>query len=229
MLTNTFRCPLKLYSENEAGDKHCCKCNKTVVDLRHQSDEAVEHLVKESGEFCGIIQSNRLSSASIGVTTLAASILTLSSVLSPFNHLQGQHPEKVKHIQSDSTRTLTGIVTDKETGESLPFVNVIVKQDEKVICGGTTDFDGNYTMNIINNDINQKSDIQIDFFSVGYVTQSLKVNQNNLEEKLQIELSFQLNNDIVGMIMYAPPLIDKYDLSSGATIKGHEIRRMPRN
>ncbi len=233
MLTNTYRCPLKLYSDNESGDKHCSKCNKTVLDLRHQSDDAVEHLAKESGEFCGIIQSNRLSSSSIGVTALAASILALSSALAPFNHLQAQQPEKVKHVQLDSTRTITGIVSDKETGEPLPFVNVIVKQGKEVICQGSTDFDGVFKISVPLRDINKYQSIDLSASTVGYKVETIhiKLEDLNTSQKLVLESNIDMSTiDVtMGIIMYSPPLLNKYDLSTGATFKAYEIQKMPRN
>ncbi len=46
--------------------------------------------------------------------------------------------------------TLKGVITDAKTGDPLPFVNVIVKQDGKQVHGGTTDFDGIYTIKPLN-------------------------------------------------------------------------------
>ncbi len=41
---------------------------------------------------------------------------------------------------------LTGVIKDSLTGEPLPFVNVVIKQDGKMVTGGTTDFDGVFTI-----------------------------------------------------------------------------------
>ena len=43
-----------------------------------------------------------------------------------------------------SQGVLKGTVTDAETRETLPFVNIVVKQDGKQVAGGVTDFDGVY-------------------------------------------------------------------------------------
>lgn len=48
-------------------------------------------------------------------------------------------------ILSGQTGSLCGVVSDLESGETLPFVNVIVKDlDGKVINGASTDLDGFY-------------------------------------------------------------------------------------
>lgn len=41
---------------------------------------------------------------------------------------------------------LKGKITDKETKEPIPFANIIVEQGGKQYGGGTSDFDGNYTI-----------------------------------------------------------------------------------
>ena len=41
---------------------------------------------------------------------------------------------------------LKGIVVEAKTNEPIPFCNVVVKQDGKQVHGGTTDFDGIYTI-----------------------------------------------------------------------------------
>ena len=40
--------------------------------------------------------------------------------------------------------TLKGKITDKKTGEPIPFANIIVEVGGVQIGGSTTDFDGNY-------------------------------------------------------------------------------------
>ncbi len=48
---------------------------------------------------------------------------------------------------SDSV-TLKGTVVDSKTDEPLPFVNVIVKKDGKMVTGCSTDFDGNFSITV---------------------------------------------------------------------------------
>ena len=45
---------------------------------------------------------------------------------------------------------LQGKVTDVETGEPLPFVNVVLFLNGNQVTGGTTDFDGEYNIKPIN-------------------------------------------------------------------------------
>ena len=62
-----------------------------------------------------------------------------------------------------STGVLKGTVTDIKTKETLPFVNVILKRDGKMIKGSTTDFDGIYTVKPI-----PSGEYTIEVTAVGY-------------------------------------------------------------
>ena len=60
--------------------------------------------------------------------------------------------------------TLKGIVTDKKTGEPLPFVNVLILKDSVLVHGGTTDFDGVFTIK----PLDTAGTYVIDVYYVGY-------------------------------------------------------------
>ena len=46
--------------------------------------------------------------------------------------------------------TLKGQVTDAMTGETIPMANVVVLSDGVTVVGGSSDFDGNFTIKPIN-------------------------------------------------------------------------------
>lgn len=50
-------------------------------------------------------------------------------------------------VVANSVR-VTGTVLDERSKEALPFVNVIVRQDGKTVGGATTDFDGNFSVDL---------------------------------------------------------------------------------
>ena len=66
-------------------------------------------------------------------------------------------------VDSLATGCLKGTVTDEKTGEELPFVNVIVKQNGKLVSGGTTDFDGVYIIKPL-----REGTYDIEMATVGY-------------------------------------------------------------
>ena len=67
-------------------------------------------------------------------------------------------------------KTVTGTVTAKADGITLPGVNVIVKGTSN---GASTDFDGNYTINLSGNDAT------LIFSYVGYITKEIVVGSSN--------------------------------------------------
>ncbi|PCH66791.1 MAG: hypothetical protein COC01_07235 [Bacteroidetes bacterium] len=61
-----------------------------------------------------------------------------------------------------------GKLNDQETGEALPFVNVMLIQNDSVICGAITDIEGQYKMEIDSGNYNLKTAY------IGYVDALIK-------------------------------------------------------
>ncbi|WP_200976835.1 TonB-dependent receptor [Echinicola sp. 20G] len=74
-------------------------------------------------------------------------------------------------------QTVSGTVTDLDSGEPLPFVNVLLKGTTR---GTTTDIDGNYTI-----DVNSPDDVLV-FSFIGFEPKEYKVNnQSKIDVQLQ--------------------------------------------
>ena len=87
-----------------------------------------------------------------------------------------------------SQNTITGVVTDKATGQSLPGVNVLVKGTPK---GTSTDFDGKFQLTKIS------KGAQIVFSLIGYKVVTIDyLNQKTIDVVLQEEAN-QLNEVVV--------------------------------
>ena len=87
-----------------------------------------------------------------------------------------------------SQNTITGVVTDKATGQSLPGVNVLVKGTPK---GTSTDFDGKFQLTKIS------KGAQIVFSLIGYKIVTIDYsNQKTIDVVLQEEAN-QLNEVVV--------------------------------
>ncbi|HEX9650865.1 MAG TPA: SusC/RagA family TonB-linked outer membrane protein [Cyclobacteriaceae bacterium] len=67
-------------------------------------------------------------------------------------------------------RTVTGKVTDGKTGEGLPGVNVLIKGTSS---GTITDIDGNYRINLSN------ENVTLAFSFIGYLSQEIQVGSSN--------------------------------------------------
>jgi hypothetical protein len=122
--------------------------------------------------------------------------------------------------------TIRGAVTEKESGDPLPFVNVVLFQNGVQKSGGKTDFDGKFQINSIDPG---KYDIEVRF--VGYQTlrkEGVIVSSDKITflNDLQIGQSDGLLSE-VEVIHYQVPLIDKDGGASGQTVTREDIARMP--
>src|SRR5690606_7134078 len=83
--------------------------------------------------------------------------------------------------------TIQGMVTDQETGEPLPGVNILIKGTG---VGTATDIDGKYSLNVP-----EGSDILI-FSFIGYVSQEVSLN-NRTTIDIQLSGDFNALNEVV--------------------------------
>lgn len=123
------------------------------------------------------------------------------------------------------TGSLQGKLTDRETGEPLPFVNIVVQRGEAQIGGGATDMDGRYNIKPLS-----PGEYDIVVSSMGYQSQRITgvvINVNKITFK-----DIQLKPSAIDMkefevIEYTVPLIDKDGGPSGGTVTRADITRMP--
>lgn len=91
------------------------------------------------------------------------------------------------HAYSQS-RTVTGMVTDADSGEELPFVNVLVKGTN---TGTTTDIDGRYSIEV------PSGEVSLQFSFIGFRPQEVSVgNRSVVDVSLRGELK-QLDEVVV--------------------------------
>ncbi|HRH39208.1 MAG TPA: carboxypeptidase-like regulatory domain-containing protein, partial [Flavobacteriales bacterium] len=121
--------------------------------------------------------------------------------------------------------SLKGKVTDKKSGEALPFVSIVVENRGTQVSGGSTDFDGLYNIKPIPPGV---YDVVVSY--VGY--QSTKrtgvVISGNIITFLNIEMNtagVELKD--VEVIAYKVPLIQKDGGPSGTTVTRDQIAKMP--
>lgn len=140
-------------------------------------------------------------------------LLTLSIVLSFSAYVFSQ------------TGTIQGTIIDQETGEPIPFANVIAELGGTQVGGATSDFEGRYVIRPI-----EPGRYNIKATYVGYrplMMQNVIVSANQIRFlDLQMEPT-AIALEEFEVREYAVPLIDKDQTSSGATITSEEIAKMP--
>jgi Ca-activated chloride channel family protein len=120
---------------------------------------------------------------------------------------------------------LKGKITDKATGETLPFVNAKLIQNKKAVLGTASGFDGKYVIA----DIKPGSyTLEVNF--IGYkkfLVNNVLIKQNKITfQDVKLETSNMIMKNFT-VIDYQTPLIDKDGGAKGSTITSEEIRRMP--
>lgn len=119
---------------------------------------------------------------------------------------------------------LKGKVLDAESGEAVPFANIVVELNGNQIGGTVSDFDGNYTIKPISAG---KYNVKASY--IGY--KSLQINDviinNDRVRFLDIKMSASTQDiEEVVVVGYQVPLIDKDNTQQGGTVTSEEISKM---
>lgn len=120
---------------------------------------------------------------------------------------------------------LKGKVVDNDTGEPVPFANIVLENGGTQVGGASTDFDGNYDINPIppgTYDLKATFVGYNTFIMKGVVIPANKITFQNISMSMQSEVL-----DAVEIVDYKVPLISKDNTSGGATITAEEIAKMP--
>ncbi|MDB3905238.1 mucoidy inhibitor MuiA family protein [Crocinitomicaceae bacterium] len=150
--------------------------------------------------------------------------------------LSGEQPELVtwilgrpnpykKEIVQKGSGALKGRVLDEENKEPIPFAKILLKQNNQIIGGASSDFDGKYQIKPITT-----GSYVVEVENIGYKSNRITGVKIN-DSKITI-LDFELNSAVemleeVAVVMYKAPLIDKDGEASGGTVTRQDISRMP--
>lgn len=121
--------------------------------------------------------------------------------------------------------TMKVTVTDAKTKETMPFVNVVAKQDGKQVLVGVTDFDGIATIKPLPVG---KYDLEVKY--VGYTTyQRTGINVSATGfTVVNVELTPSAQTlDVVEIVEEKVPVIEIGKAESGQTLTTEDIARMP--
>lgn len=122
------------------------------------------------------------------------------------------------------TGSLKGKITDKKTGEPLPFVNIVVENRGSQVTGGATDFDGNYFIKPIDPGT---YDVVVSYVGYQPYKQTGVVVNSNIITFLNIQLNAGIELKEFEVVQYTVPLINKDGGASGGTVTREDIARMP--
>lgn len=121
--------------------------------------------------------------------------------------------------------TLKGTVKDKKSGEEMPMVNVLVKQNGQQVGGAQTDFDGIYTVKALPVG---KYDIEISYVGYKkYIRTGVDVKSSGFTV-VNVDLDPTATMlDAVEIVEQKVPVIEIGSPESGARMSADDIARMP--
>ena len=118
---------------------------------------------------------------------------------------------------------LKGKITD-DSGEAVPFANVIIEKGGSQMGGASSDFDGNYDINPI-----PPGTYTLKASCVGYnafVVNNIVISANRITE-YNIKMFSGIKLDDVIIVEYEVPLISKDNTVAGETVTAEEISKLP--
>jgi len=138
-------------------------------------------------------------------------------------YLERRNSYESKHVKGDAA-AIRGRVVDKENGDPLPYVMVVVEQNNAQVGGSTTDINGNYLIKPIT-----PGTYNIKASFLGYKTAQITniPLRSALLETVNLEMESSATElQAVTITRYQVPLIDKDRTFSGATVTSEEISKM---
>ncbi|MGF1670468.1 MAG: carboxypeptidase-like regulatory domain-containing protein [Balneolaceae bacterium] len=125
-------------------------------------------------------------------------------------------------VMAQNTGTISGTITDRETGETLPGVNVIIRG---TTFGASTDIDGNYEIRNI-----RPGEYSVEVSFVGFerlIFTGIRINAGETTE-LNAEISpVVLTSDDEILIIGEAPIFDVEKSTSGSTVSRQDIAAAP--
>lgn len=217
--------------------KFCASCKKEVLDLSSMSNQELRKLhFNADPNLCGRLSLSQVDK-SLGKDTLfsfqkttLATALTLLGLASAVHAQDNGHRQKSLEyklqecispdaIQSpqqqqrtaqkllDTLVTIQGKVTDFDTHEPLPFVNVYTQKESGVV-GGTSDLDGNFSLTL-----RTTHPLTLHFSYVGYsktqldLTETVRAALSAKQDTIEVDLDLtkmQTSTMVMGSMVYIP-------------------------
>jgi hypothetical protein len=204
--------------------RHCAACQKVVVDFTQKTDaELLAYLRQHRGGLCGRFNPAQLArplhqpaAKSVWRTWLAAAaaVWGLREAASEMATAQrtgtGQHevapsttPDAIAarsaSVEAVAPNTICGKVTDRQTGDPMPGVTVLIKGTQ---IGVSTMDDGSFTLQVPAEAINDS--LLVQFHSVGYITTERAVDATQARSEVHTAMALS-NNELMGDLGVAFP------------------------
>lgn len=221
--------------------RFCQSCQKTVTDFIGWSDTALYDFLAKNADraVCGKFHNEQINRDIIlfqphsrlykMVIALGLTILVVSTPASQ-GFSKAPFAYSINIIDDENTNTgdsviLKGVIIDEKNE---PIIGAIIQLSDrnKTVAATRTDVEGIYTI-VVSQEINVQA-CSIKVLYPSYVTKIIPLKKIALSEELNIKLDIDRNyEDVMGVIQYRTPLIDKWNTGTNRTFGADEIEKMP--
>jgi hypothetical protein len=225
---------------NANGGFDCAACRCSVHDFRSKTTNEIRDILKEgSGRVCGVfnrdqIDNERASKIHSWFRWAFAAIFVLGLTFNANGQLVDTTTVSSSNVSAISTASqeqyrLSGVVTSEETGETLPFVKVLVVL-KGVTYGAISDLDGCYSL-VLPGSLAVGDQLTIRFEA--FMSEQKEVlwtfpNRNQAEHHLNVALIEEGMSLSVGIVFYDLKETTGYDDDPNAhgrtTFSGDDLR-----
>lgn len=217
----TYPCPDYTLSDLQKVDDtkaYCSTCKKNV------------HLNNPGADvYCGTEKPSSQYLSARQFTMRFLVVLVLGFGPSLFSNLNSQSSgAEITIATKQAQKMIRGTVSDKESGELLPFVNITLEHNGVIIAATTTDFDGNYILRFDDKSYKDET-LRLCYHYLGYKKENVELKPFK-QDTTTINTQLQMDDDfiMIGIIISEPPIFDRSpDGLRQTTIKREDIQRMP--
>ena len=139
--------------------------------------------------------------------------------------LDRKYPYETADKGPSGVGSISGYVRDLHTQDPLPFANVVVKQNDKFISGGTTDIDGMYLIKPLDNGV-----YSVEISTIGMQTAVVNGVKIKANDKTNLDVELITKAEMLqefAVVEYKVPLFEKDQTVSGSTFSSNDIRHTP--
>jgi len=190
------------------GGRICAQCDKTIIDFSKMSWEKIEQLQKQNNNaVCGMYNPKQLDNWGNEIPTRKDNLLKVAAVTGLTISLS--LPTYSQTVTPSDSIVIKGRVTDEDTGEEIPFANVILKKSE---VNTRTDVNGNFKLVVTNLPTTSLVDtLEVNRFGYGKTQiifsdlKEISHTDNNFQpENVKLNLTLESESNIIAYYITIP-------------------------
>ncbi|MFK7774163.1 MAG: von Willebrand factor type A domain-containing protein [Saprospiraceae bacterium] len=123
-----------------------------------------------------------------------------------------------------SQTSITGKITDRNTGEEMISANIVISKNGNFILGETTDINGNYSVRV------DPGTYDLEFSYTGYTPQKITQVVANAGQATKVNVQLSIGTAMMDEVVvtgYKVPLIKQDETSTGGVVTSEQIRNLP--